>query len=175
MGSHARIQNMSESDLTTPNLRHDTIVVVSHTHWDREWHRTFQQFRLRLVAVIDGLLDILAGPDPFPCFILDGQTILLYDYLEMRPRRAAELRAQLTAGRLLTGPWYVQPDEFLVSGEALIRNLLLGLRDCAAWAGPAGTMRVGYVLDQFGHIGQLPQILRGAGIDNAVLWRGRAR
>ncbi|MBO0796719.1 MAG: hypothetical protein J2P36_38040, partial [Ktedonobacteraceae bacterium] len=35
------------------------VIVVPHTHWDREWYQTFQQFRLRLVKTVDQLLDIL--------------------------------------------------------------------------------------------------------------------
>lgn len=149
--------------------------IVSHSHWDREWHLTFQQFRMRLVHLIDDLLDLQARAHDFAHFMLDGQTIMLDDYVEVRPERARELREQIAAGRLLIGPWYDHPDEFLVSGEAIVRNLLLGTSACAAWGAPP--MAVGYVPDQFGHIAQLPQILRGFGIETAVLWRGvdRAR
>jgi mannosylglycerate hydrolase len=149
-----------------------TLHVVSHSHWDREWHRTFQQFRLRLVRLIDDVLDVTGGGDSFPFFMLDGQTIILDDYLEIRPERAEELRARIGEGRVSIGPWYIHPDEFLVSGEAIVRNLLQGAQSCAMWG---GRMAVGYVPDQFGHITQLPQILRGFGIDNAVFWRGVER
>lgn len=143
--------------------------VVSHSHWDREWHQTFQQFRIRLIAMIDAVLKTLHDDPQFPAFMLDGQTIMLADYLEVRPQREAELRARIAEGRLQIGPWYVHPDEFLVSGEALVRNLLQGARDCGSWG---GSMAIGYVPDQFGHIAQLPQILAGFGIEAAVLWRG---
>ncbi|MDB5075069.1 MAG: hypothetical protein JWO42_1248, partial [Chloroflexi bacterium] len=149
-----------------------TLHIISHSHWDREWHQTYQQFRLRLIQLIDDVLAVMATGDAFPFFMLDGQTIMLEDYLEIRPERAAELKALIQSGRLLIGPWYIQPDEFLVSGEAIIRNLLLGARISKEWG---GYMRVGYVPDQFGHIAQLPQIWRGFGIDNAVLWRGVER
>jgi alpha-mannosidase len=148
------------------------LYIISHSHWDREWHQTFQQFRLRLVQLVDDiLLAMAAGPD-FAAFMLDGQTVVLEDYAEIRPEGVEELRARIREGRVLVGPWYVHPDEFLVSGEAIIRNLLLGARLCAAWG---GNMAVGYVPDQFGHIAQLPQIWQGFGIDTAVLWRGVAR
>jgi mannosylglycerate hydrolase len=145
------------------------IILVPHTHWDREWYQTFQQFRIRLVHAVDRLLDILDRDPKFTHFMLDGQTIVLDDYLEVRPEQEERLKKYIRSGRIQIGPWYVQPDEFLVSGESLIRNLQLGLRQAADFG---ALMRVGYVPDCFGHIAQLPQILRGFGIENAVFWRG---
>jgi mannosylglycerate hydrolase len=145
------------------------IILVPHTHWDREWYQTFQQFRVRLVRTIDKLLDILDRDSNFSYFMLDGQTIVLDDYLEVQPEQEARLKKYVRAGRISVGPWYTQPDEFLVSGESLIRNLQFGMQRAAEFGEP---MRIGYVPDCFGHIAQLPQILQGFGIDNAVFWRG---
>ncbi len=145
------------------------LLVVPHTHWDREWYLTFQQFRMRLVRAVDLVLDTLEADPAFTHFMLDGQTIVLEDYLEVHPENADRLRNLARQGRLQIGPWYLQPDEFLVSGESLIRNLLVGRRMGVDYG---GVMSVGYVPDTFGHIAQLPQILRGFGIDNAVFWRG---
>ncbi len=150
-------------------MKEYTCTIVSHTHWDREWYLPFQVFRLRLVELVDTVLEVLGRDPDFRAFTLDGQAILLEDYLEVRPEREDELRSFVQAGRLLIGPWYVLPDEFLVSGEALIRNLILGRRICSRF-GPV--MDVGYTPDPFGHISQLPQILRGVGIDTAVFKRG---
>jgi mannosylglycerate hydrolase len=146
-----------------------TIHIVSHTHWDREWYLTFQQFRVKLVHLIDHLLDLLDHDPDYRYFLLDGQTILLEDYLEIRPDRHAELVDHIKNGRILIGPWYVSPDEFLVSPESHIRNLLEGDKLCHSYG---GKMLVGYLPDDFGHIGQMPQILAGFGIDSACLWRG---
>lgn len=145
------------------------LVVVSHTHWDREWYLPFQEFRAELVEAVDSLLDLMAESPEYRHFTLDGQAIILEDYLEIRPERERELRHLIARGRILIGPWYVMPDEFLVSGESLLRNLLEGRR-VAARFGPV--MQVGYLPDPFGHIAQMPQILRGFGIDSAVIWRG---
>ncbi|HEV2583262.1 MAG TPA: hypothetical protein VGT44_20550, partial [Ktedonobacteraceae bacterium] len=145
------------------------IILVPHTHWDREWYLTFQQFRMRLVQVVNSLLDILDRDPAFTHFMLDGQTIVLDDYLEACPEQEERLKRYTRTGRISVGPWYLQPDEFLVSGESLIRNLHIGLSRAAEFG---GAMRVGYVPDTFGHIAQLPQILRGVGLDNAVYWRG---
>ena len=149
---------------TAPHL-----VVVPHTHWDREWYRTQEEFRLRLVRLLDRLVPLLEGDPSFRHFSLDGQTIVVDDYLEVRPEARERLVKLVRDGRLVVGPWYVLPDEWLVSGEALIRNLRLGLREAAALG---GSNPVGYVPDQFGHVGQLPQLLRGFGLEGAVLWRG---
>ncbi|MBU0493397.1 MAG: hypothetical protein KKA73_04190 [Chloroflexi bacterium] len=151
-----------------------TLIVVSHTHWDREWYLTFQQFRRKLVRLIDNLLDTLCvDTDPgYRYFMLDGQTIVLEDYLDIRPEREADLRRHIRAGRILVGPWYILPDEFLVSPEATVRNLMLGLRQARSWTDAAQPMDIGYLPDPFGHIAQMPQILRGFGIEAACLWRG---
>jgi len=146
-----------------------TIHVVSHTHWDREWYLTFQQFRLRLVHLIDGLLEILAQDPEFKYFMLDGQTIVLEDYLAMRPEKEAILREHIQKGRILIGPWHVLPDMFLVGPESHIRNLLQGERTSRRFG---GKMKIGYMPDSFGHIGQVPQILHGFGMEVASLWRG---
>ena len=148
-----------------------TLHLVSHTHWDREWYLTFQQFRLKLVHLIDGLLDLLDADPDYKYFMLDGQTIVLDDYLFMRPERADVIRAHVRTGRILIGPWHILPDEFLVSPEATIRNLLQGDRTARQF-GPK--MTVGYLPDPFGHIGQMPQILRGFGIETAAFRRGLA-
>ncbi len=148
-----------------------TLHLVSHTHWDREWYLTFQQFRLRLVHLVDGLLDLLEADPDYRYFMLDGQTIVLDDYLFMRPEKEDVIRAHVRSGRLLIGPWHVLPDEFLVSPEATIRNLLQGDRTARQF-GPK--MMVGYLPDPFGHVGQMPQILRGFGIETAAFRRGLA-
>ena len=96
--------------------------LVSHTHWDREWYRTFQQFRLDLVRTVDLVLDTLESEPAFVHFLLDGQTIVLDDYLAMRPERADQLRRYIAGGRLAVGPWYCHPDLFLVSGESIVRG-----------------------------------------------------
>ena len=146
-----------------------TLHIISHTHWDREWYLTFQQFRLKLIHLIDKLLDILDTDPEFKYFMLDGQTIVLDDYLLMRPENEEKLRRHIQAGRILIGPWHILPDMFLVSPEAHIRNLLQGAHTSRRF-GPK--MSIGYIPDPFGHPGQVPQILNGFGIQAAALWRG---
>ena len=145
------------------------IDVVPHTHWDREWYDPFQTFRLKLVHLVDDLLDLLEGDPSFAEFLLDGQVAIIDDYLAIRPENEERLRSLAAAGRLTVGPWYVLMDEFLVSGETIIRDLQAGIRRGAAFG---GVMDVGYLPDMFGHIAQMPQILRQAGFEHTVVWRG---
>ena len=145
-------------------------LVVPHTHWDREWYLPFESFRLRLGAIVDGVLDTLERDSSFTTFTLDGQAIVLEDYVEVRPENEGRLRALLGAGRLEVGPSYVLPDEILVGGESLVRNLLLGRRVCLRFGvEPSGA---GYLPDSFGHPAQLPQILAGFGIRTFLFSRG---
>lgn len=145
------------------------LVVVSHTHWDREWYQPFEEFRVRLVRMMDALLDLFARDPEFRYFVLDGQTVPLDDYLEVRPDRRPEIERLVRDGRLLIGPNYILPDEFLIGGEAHIRNLMMGIRSAREYG---RVMMVGYAPDAFGHITHLPAILRGFGIDTALIWRG---
>ncbi len=146
-----------------------TIYYFSGTHWDREWYQTFQGFRLKLIDVMDHLIDFLEIHDDI-VFHLDGQTIILDDYLEVCAHNKERLERLIKGEKILIGPWYCMPDENLVSGEALIRNLQKGINKCEAWgAKPWG---VGYICDIFGHTAQMPQIFNGFGITFGVLGRG---
>ncbi|MEU8250391.1 glycoside hydrolase family 38 C-terminal domain-containing protein [Nonomuraea sp. NPDC048916] len=144
------------------------IVVVPHTHWDREWYEPFQRFRLRLVALLDEVLDTMEH-EPGYHFTLDGQLACVDDYLEVRPENRDRVAALVESGRLAVGPWQILLDEFLCSGENIVRNLELGM-DRADKLG--GAMPVGYLPDMFGHTAQMPQILRRAGLLHACVYRG---
>jgi len=145
------------------------VSIVPHTHWDREWYEPFQTFRLRLVKLVDRLCELLESDPSYRTFLLDGQMAVVDDYLEVRPEAEGRLRALAAAGRLTMGPWYVLMDEFLVSGETIVRDLQMGMTRGAAFG---GAMEVGYLPDMFGHIAQMPQLLRLAGFEHAVVWRG---
>ena len=153
-----------------PPTRRLTVHMYHHTHWDREWWSTRERFRFRLVHTVDAILDALAADPELACFVLDGQTLVLKDYLQVRPFRRDELVGHIRAGRLFVGPWHILPDEFLVSGEATVRNLWLGERTARSLG--IDVSRVGYLPDQFGHIAQMPQLLAGFDIGSAVVWRG---
>jgi alpha-mannosidase len=146
-----------------------TVAIVPHTHWDREWYAPFQTFRLRLVRLLDALLPMLERDMSYARFLLDGQTAIVDDYLEVRPEAAGALRRLAASGRISLGPWMIQMDEFMVSGETIVRDLQFGLERAAEYG---GAMPVGYLPDLFGHIAQMPQLLLLVGIEHAVAWRG---
>ena len=117
-----------------------SIHVLPHTHWDREWYDPFPTFRGRLVQMLDELLPRLVGDPSFGHFQLDGQMAVVDDYLAVRPEQREPLKNLSAAGRLSMGPWYVLPDEFLVSGETLIRNLQLGIARAEEFGGANGLL-----------------------------------
>ncbi len=143
---------------------------VLSTHWDREWYESFQYFRHRLVSLLDNVLAGLEDGRLRGPFQTDGQAIILEDYLEIRPERRPQLERLAAAGKLVIGPWYVLPDEFLVSGESLIRNLQRGRRIAREYG--ASPSNAGFVCDLFGHNSQMPQIFAGFGIQGGFIWRG---
>lgn len=145
------------------------IHIISHTHWDREWYLPYEKHHVLLIKLMDRLLDTLEKDPEFKSFHLDGQTIILDDYLQVRPDRREKLEKYIREGRLHIGPWYILQDEFLTSSEANIRNLQYGMKDALQWG---GISKVGYFPDSFGNMGQGPQILSQAGINNAVFGRG---
>jgi mannosylglycerate hydrolase len=142
--------------------------LVPHTHWDREWYLPFQSFRMQLVDLVDRVLALLEADSRF-AFTLDGQLATVDDYVEVRPDAEDRIRALVKEGRLAIGPWQILMDEFLVSGETIVRNLEAGSRRGEELG---GVMPAGYLPDMFGHIAQMPQILRRAGIAHAIVWRG---
>jgi len=144
------------------------IVLVPHTHWDREWYEPHEVFRLRLVHVLDDVITRLET-DPEFRFTLDGQTAAIEDYLQIRPEMRERVTALVRAGRLAIGPFLILLDEFCCDGETIVRNLELGIERAERLGGAMG---VGYLPDMFGHTAQMPQILRGFGIEHAALWRG---
>jgi mannosylglycerate hydrolase len=151
------------------DTRATVVAIVPHTHWDREWYLPFQTFRVRLVRLIDRLLGLLEHDLSYSRFLLDGQTAVLDDYLEVRPEAAPRLARLAAAGRLQVGPWMILMDEFMVSGETIVRDLQLGTARASELG---GAMPVGYLPDMFGHVAQMPQILRLAGLEHAIVWRG---
>ena len=145
-----------------------TVWLVPHTHWDREWYEPFQRFRLRLVDLMD---DVVARAEREPDFrfTMDGQMAAVDDYLEVRPEQTEAVRALVARGQLAIGPWRVLMDEFLCSGETMIRNLEMGWADASRLG---AVMPIGYLPDMFGHCAQMPQLLRHVGIEQAVVYRG---
>ena len=149
------------------------IFIVPHSHWDREWYMPFESHRMRLVELIDNIIDLMENDENYCYYHLDGQTIAIEDYLEIRPQNRERLIKLIKENKIQVGPWYVLQDEFLTDGESNIRNLMLGINYCKA--NGIEPLMCGYLPDAFGNISQMPQILNGFGIDNAVFGRGVGR
>lgn len=143
--------------------------VISNTHWDREWRFPFQRNRQMLVDMIDNVLNILESEPEYRAFHLDSQSIVLYDYLQIKPDKKDLIIKLVKANRLSIGPWYILPEEFQVGGENLIRNLLLGHKVCKEHG---GVSKIGYSPFSWGQISQLPQIYNEFGIDVIMFYRG---
>jgi alpha-mannosidase len=146
-----------------------TYHLIPHTHWDREWYLTSAEFLPRLVAALDDLVHRLGQDPDFRSFLLDGQTVLLEDYLRVRPEQSAPIAELVRAGRLQVGPWYVLADELIPSGESLVRNLLAGSADSARLG---RRLDVLYSPDAFGHPAAWPSLAAEFAIPFGALWRG---
>ena len=146
-----------------------TVHIISHSHWDREWYQSFESHRMKLIELVDNVLDKAENDPEFGGFFLDGQVIAIDDYLEIRPEKRAQVEKCIREGKVQTGPWYILQDEFLTSGEACVRNLQVGMQEAEQY-GAVGN--VGYFPDAFGNAGQMPQVLKQAGMDAVVFGRG---
>ncbi|PWJ92086.1 alpha-mannosidase/mannosylglycerate hydrolase [Oceanotoga teriensis] len=144
--------------------------IITHTHWDREWYVSNQLLRHRLINMMDSFLNEIENEKDFKYFMLDGQLIVLEDYLELRPEKKDLLLNMIRNGKIIIGPWYILPDEFLISGEALIRNFLYAKKICENY--DIKYMNIGYLPDMFGHSAYTPSILKGLDFKSAVIWRG---
>lgn len=147
------------------------VIITPTTHWDREWVQTQIQYQVRLVQLIDRLMDILDGDPAFTCFMFDGQTAPFEDYLQIKPENRDRLCRLIRAGRIIIGPWYVLADQFMQDGESTIRNLIVGRRQCLELG--AEPMGVCYVPDSFGCIDSMPMFAAGFGLRHAMFGRGR--
>lgn len=124
---------------------------------------------MNLVELVDDML-VKFDDGRLQKFFLDGQSVVLEDVCEVRPDFAPRLKKYLESGKLNAGPWYTMPDEFLSSGESLIRNFLYGRETVRSFG--AAAWKTAYACDIFGHIAQFPQIIDGFGMKTAVVGRG---
>ncbi|AEB07788.1 glycoside hydrolase family 38 [Coriobacterium glomerans PW2] len=149
-----------------------TVHVIPHTHWDREWYFTTSRSMVYLLKDFGDVLANLESNPGYDRFVLDGQSSLIEDYLALRPQDELRVRQLVADGKLILGPWYTQTDQFVISGESIVRNLQYGM-DIADRLG--AHMNVGYVPDSFGQESSMPQIYQGMGIRDTLFWRGVSR
>lgn len=144
------------------------VIAYLHTHWDREWYREFEVFRMRLIRVFDRVLGMLET-GKIPCFYFDGQVAALLDYLEIRPEKEPLIRQLVRAKKLFIGPFYCLVDEFLTDRICFEKNLEIGMKIARDFGCDDF---IGYLADTFGHSQNVPKILAAKGIDKCVVWRG---
>ena len=143
--------------------------LIINTHWDREYRWSFPETQLRLLEAFDVLVDSMEKDKRFHAFHTDSQVCMIDDYLALRPKRKDAVKKLVREGRLQIGPWYTLPAQFLVSGESLTRNLLLGHKISRELG---GVMKVGYNIFSWGQVSQLPQLYKQFGIDTILFYRG---
>lgn len=151
------------------HLKNKIFHVISNTHWDREWRFPFQRNRQMLVDMIDKTIEILENNPDYRTFHLDSQSIVITDYLEIKPHMRERFINLVKDKRLLIGPWFILPEQFQVGGENLIRNLLIGHKICKEHG---GVSKIGYSPFSWGQISQLPQIYKEFGIELIMFYRG---
>lgn len=144
------------------------VIAYLHTHWDREWYREFEIFRMRLLRVFDNVLHLLEN-NRIPCFYFDGQVSALEDYLEMRPEKLDLVKSLIFSKKLFIGPFYCLVDEFLTDKSCFEKNLEIGMTKAINLG---CTDFIGYLPDTFGHSQNVLDILRDFGIDKCMVWRG---
>jgi mannosylglycerate hydrolase len=146
------------------------IRVVSNTHWDREWRESFELTRQMLVKMMDKTIALLEDNADYRSFTLDGQCIPVEDYLEIRPENASRVKKLIRDGRLIIGPYYTLAEQFSISQEPLVRNLLWGRKKMQEYG--SGTVTVAYTPSSWGQTGQYPQILADFGLSRVMFYRG---
>lgn len=138
-----------------------------HTHWDREWYFTNETVKVLLQNNIDQYLK----NSSLPKFYLDGQISLVVDYLKKAStENKNKFLELLKKQKIITGPWYSQPDVFNSLGETIIRNLQITKKigqDLNIYI--SKTM---YCPDTFGFGNNLPQIFKLLGFNDFIFWRG---
>ncbi|EGO2586029.1 TPA: alpha-mannosidase [Enterococcus faecalis] len=145
------------------------VYIVSHSHWDREWYLPYEEHHMRLIELVDNVLDLIENDPEFNSFHLDGQTIILDDYLQVRPEKKEAVKKAVQAGKLKIGPFYILQDDFLISSESNVRNMLIGHLESQKWGAP---VQLGYFPDTFGNMGQTPQMMQLANLPAAAFGRG---
>lgn len=145
------------------------VYIISHSHWDREWYLPYEKHHMRLVELIDDLLELFENDKEFNSFHLDGQTIALDDYIQVRPEKRGLLEKYIKEGKLRIGPFYILQDDFLISSESNTRNMLIGMDESKKWG---GVVKLGYFPDTFGNMGQTPQMMKQVGLDVVAFGRG---
>ncbi|HMC27924.1 MAG TPA: hypothetical protein VKM56_09050, partial [Verrucomicrobiae bacterium] len=163
--SQAAERTTSSLDLNT----NATLWLIPHTHWEGAVFKTREQY---LEMGLPNILTALRLLKQYPNyrFTLD-QVAYFRPFLERYPEEAADFRKLVGEGRLqIVGGMNVMPDDNMPSGESFVRQLLYAKTYCRDALG--ADVKVGWLLDTFGHHPQMPQILKRAGFNSFWFFRG---
>lgn len=142
--------------------------IVNHTHWDREWYFTSMDALVLSDQLFSDAIDELKQ-HPEASFVLDGQLSILDDYVALYPEKLSEIKTLVANKQLFIGPWYTQSDAFFTSGESVLRNAMIGIFESKKYG---EYLPIGYLPDTFGFNAQIPLILKEAGLESVIMWRG---
>jgi alpha-mannosidase len=140
----------------------DTIHVVGHAHMDMNWLWTYSE---TMQMCNDNLRQVVAFMNEYPDYTMLQSQASVYNFVEMAdPPLLEQVKKYIKEGRLeLAGGMWTEGDMNLSSGEAITRSFLLGQRYFQSRFGKMTD--IGWLPDNFGHISQMPQILKLAGCD----------
>ncbi len=160
-GARGRLAQM----LARPSTSDFVYSAIGHGHLDMAWvwpiretQRKAARTYLRALDTIDRYDDYVYGT---------SQPQQLQWTKERHPELFRRVQDAVAAGRIeLQGSFWVEPDTNLPGGESLIRQALVGRRFLKAEFGlDDEDLRLCWLPDTFGYSGNLPQILRGCGMD----------
>lgn len=137
------------------------ITLVGHAHIDMNWLWDMAETKK---VTHDTFRQVLAFMQEFPQFTFSQSQASTYQFIErLDPEMFEQIRRYVQEGRWeLLGGMVTEGDTNLTGGEGLARTLLFGQRYFLSRFGKPAT--VGWLPDNFGHIAQLPQLLRLAGM-----------
>ncbi len=140
----------------------DTIQVIGHAHMDMNWLWTYAE---TMQMCNDNLRQVVAFMQEFPDYTMLQSQASVYNFVEsVDPPLFGQVKKYVKEGRLeLAGGMWTEGDMNLSTGEAIARSFLLGQRYFQSRFGK--TASIGWLPDNFGHISQMPQILKLAGCD----------
>lgn len=140
----------------------DTIHVIGHAHMDMNWLWTYSE---TMQMCNDNLRQVVSFMDEFPDYTMLQSQASVYNFVEMvDPPLFEQVKKYVKEGRLeLAGGMWTEGDMNMSSGEAIARSFLLGQNYFQSRFGKMAN--IGWLPDNFGHISQMPQILKLSGCD----------
>jgi len=164
----ASVAQVSPSLNSAPDTN-GTFWLIPHTHWEGAVFKTREEYlEMGLPNILTAVR--LLKEHPNYRFTLD-QVAYFKPFLERYPEEAASFRKFVAEGRLqIVCGLNVMPDDNMPSGESFIRQLLYAKGYSRKELGV--DVKVGWLLDTFGHHAQMPQLLKLAGFNSFWFFRG---